>query len=133
MLVTCLQRPVGIMPTLDDVCIQMHATTEGIDQKFSQKLIQACNTHAHFIGGQQQFTVKHYAGDVTYNVDGFCEANKDTLYRDLILLMKTTTRYILKTCLLRILLVVNTSGTCFPRTLIPMIKNARRLLDLKFA
>jgi len=38
------------------------------------------------------FVIKHYAGSVTYDVDGFCEANRDTLYKDLIQLMQGTTK-----------------------------------------
>jgi len=29
---------------------------------------------------------------VTYDIDGFCEANRDTLYKDLIVLMQSTSR-----------------------------------------
>jgi myosin I len=31
---------------------------------------------------------------VTYDIDGFCEANRDTLYKDLIQLMQTTSRWV---------------------------------------
>lgn len=34
------------------------------------------------------FQIKHYAGDVTYEVDGFCDKNKDTLFDDLIEVMQ---------------------------------------------
>lgn len=66
---------------MDDVCVQLHAMTEGADVKFMEKLNAACSTHPHFIGRGSNFAIKHYAGTVEYECDGFCESNKDTLYR----------------------------------------------------
>ena len=37
---------------------------------------------------QNSFTVKHYAGAVTYAVAGFREKNKDTLFPDMVELIK---------------------------------------------
>ena len=34
--------------------------------------------------------VKHYAGDVSYDIEGFCEKNRDSLFQDLIELMKSS-------------------------------------------
>lgn len=56
----------------------------------------AISNHAHYQGGSSHFTIKHYAGSVTYSCENFCESNKDTLYRDLILLLQTTNLPFLK-------------------------------------
>jgi myosin-1 len=84
------KRPPGIMAILDDVCSTMHAVTDGADATFLQKLGGAVGSHKHFKGNQAQFVVQHYAGSVTYDSDGFTEANKDTLFKDLIQLVQST-------------------------------------------
>ena len=38
-----------------------------------------------------RFVIHHYAGMVTYDVDGFVERNKDVLFDDLIELMQSST------------------------------------------
>ncbi|KCV73289.1 myosin I [Fonticula alba] len=83
------KRPVGIMAVLDDVCAQMHAQTDGADVTFINKASSLIN-NKHFIGLSNAFTVRHYAGNVTYDANGFCESNRDTLFQDLIVLMQST-------------------------------------------
>lgn len=48
---------------------------------------------------QQDFKLVHYAGEVTYTVQGFMEKNNDLLFRDLRLVMSETTNSITKVCL----------------------------------
>ncbi|KAI8848913.1 P-loop containing nucleoside triphosphate hydrolase protein [Chytridium lagenaria] len=84
------KKPPGVMAVLDDVCSTMHAQVEGADVKFVQKLDMACSQNKHYKGLQTQFIISHYAGSVTYDCDGFTEANKDTLFKDLVQLMKST-------------------------------------------
>lgn len=78
----------GILPILDDVC----NFPQGSDQKFLDKLRQSISSHAHltFPSSNIEFTIRHYAGDVTYNVDGFLDKNKDSLYNDLIMLAQSS-------------------------------------------
>ena len=82
--------PVGIITVLDDVCATLHATTDGADQKLLQKLSEAVGSHEHYTGFQAGFTIMHYAGNVTYEADGFCERNRDAIQPDLLKLIKTS-------------------------------------------
>ncbi|TPX68482.1 hypothetical protein SpCBS45565_g02989 [Spizellomyces sp. 'palustris'] len=77
----------GIL-VLDDVCFTMHAVSEGADQTFVQKLDMACSQNK--VCFTEAFDTEHYAGAVTYDCEGFTEANKDTLFKDLVALMQTT-------------------------------------------
>jgi len=85
------KKPPGIFPVLDDVCFTIHATSKGTDVKFLQKMQGAFSSHLHFRGFDTAFCIKHYAGDVTYDVDGFCDKNKDTLFNDLIEMLQCST------------------------------------------
>ena len=109
------QNPPGIMSVLDDVCATMHATGEGADQTLLQKLQAAVGTHEHFNSWSSGFVIHHYAGkvqhpapstprprpqrrgaelpscpQVSYDVNGFCERNRDVLFTDLIELMQSS-------------------------------------------
>ncbi|KAF0288631.1 Myosin-IB [Amphibalanus amphitrite] len=65
----------GIVSLLDEECLR---PGEANDMTFLNKMTQALRSHAHF-----EFRLKHYAGDVTYNVKTFMDKNNDLLYRDL--------------------------------------------------
>lgn len=83
-------NPPGIMSILDDVCATMHAVGEGADQTLLQKLQMQIGNHEHFNSWNRGFIVHHYAGKVSYDVDGFCERNRDVLFMDLIELMQSS-------------------------------------------
>ncbi|KAM3927563.1 unconventional myosin-Ie [Leptodactylus fuscus] len=83
-------NPPGVMSILDDVCATMHAVGEGADQTLLQKLKMAVGTHEHFNSWNQGFIIHHYAGKVSYDMDGFCERNRDVLFTDLIELMQSS-------------------------------------------
>jgi myosin-1 len=79
------KAPPGMFSLLDDICYTMHAESSGnLDMKFLDKCIGTYTQNLHFRRADTSFTIKHYAGDVTYEIEGFCEKNKDTVYNDLI-------------------------------------------------
>uniref|UniRef100_A0A1I8BWU4 Myosin motor domain-containing protein n=1 Tax=Meloidogyne hapla TaxID=6305 RepID=A0A1I8BWU4_MELHA len=81
------KRPPGIMPILDDVCTQIHGQSDGVDILMLNKLTKQLLGHEHFRPGSDAFLVRHYAGEVLYQVDGFCDRNRDILHSDLVHLM----------------------------------------------
>ncbi|XP_065839410.1 unconventional myosin-Ia-like isoform X2 [Oscarella lobularis] len=96
----------GVLTLLDDDCLRPGNPT---DLAFLRKLNQKCISHAHYesrasrnlLGqhslGQDCFRLLHYAGKVTYSVNGFLDKNKDFLYRDLSQAMYSCDHPLLKT------------------------------------
>ncbi|KAI3816405.1 hypothetical protein L1987_16099 [Smallanthus sonchifolius] len=71
------QKPLGLLTLLDE------ETTfpNGTDMSFANKLKQHLNSNPCFKGERgKAFTVRHYAGDVTYDTTGFLEKNRDLLH-----------------------------------------------------
>jgi myosin-1 len=77
------KRPPGIFAALNDACATAHADSGAADQTFVQRL-NMLSSNPHFQPRQGQFIIKHYAGDVSYAVDGMTDKNKDQLLKDLL-------------------------------------------------
>ncbi|KAG1651266.1 Unconventional myosin-Ie [Nymphon striatum] len=85
------KSPPGIICILDDVCATMHAVSDGVDETLNQKLQVQKSTHHHFQSTSSGFIVHHFAGKVSYDVNGFCEKNRDVLFNDIIQTMQSST------------------------------------------
>jgi myosin I len=68
---------------LNDACATAHADPTAADNSFVQRL-SALSANAHFDSRGAQFLVRHYAGDVMYDVSGMTDKNKDALVKDLL-------------------------------------------------
>ncbi|KAK1428998.1 hypothetical protein QVD17_11197 [Tagetes erecta] len=70
------KKPGGILALLDEACMFPRATHE----TFAEKLYQTFKDHKRFSKpklAKTDFTVCHYAGDVTYQSEYFLDKNKD--------------------------------------------------------
>ncbi|XP_077247781.1 myosin-like protein XIF [Tasmannia lanceolata] len=70
------KKPGGIIALLDEACMFPKSTHE----TFAQKMYQTYKSHKRFIKpklARTNFTINHYAGDVTYQADQFLDKNKD--------------------------------------------------------
>ena len=74
----------GIFKLLDSQC----KTPKATDLKFCAQVYQEHGKHPCLLVPKRrpredvEFTVKHFAGDVTYSVEGWLEKNNDTLHSD---------------------------------------------------
>ncbi|XP_074586758.1 myosin-8-like [Curcuma longa] len=70
------KKPGGVIALLDECCMLPRSTNE----TFAQKLYQAFKNHNRFSKpklSRSDFTICHYAGEVTYQTELFLDKNKD--------------------------------------------------------
>ena len=89
------KKGTGILPTLDEELI----IPGGSDKGFMESLTDNQATNAVFQRNAKSFRhfgVKHYAGLVEYDSDGFLEKNRDTLQMDLIEMLQTSSNSLIQ-------------------------------------
>ncbi|KAM9647790.1 unconventional myosin-Ig isoform 2-T2 [Morphnus guianensis] len=80
----------GILALLDEACLAAGTVTDSL---FLASMDTRLGRHPHYTSRKlcptdktmefnRDFRIKHYAGDVTYSVEGFLDKNKDTLFQD---------------------------------------------------
>uniref|UniRef100_H2M014 Myosin IG n=1 Tax=Oryzias latipes TaxID=8090 RepID=H2M014_ORYLA len=94
----------GIISILDEACLTVGKVTDTVClESMNTKLAQ----HPHYTSRklsptdktmdfQKHFRIRHYAGDVTYSVEGFLDKNKDLLFQDFKRLMYNSANPVLK-------------------------------------
>ncbi|XP_076610912.1 unconventional myosin-Ig isoform X2 [Chaetodon auriga] len=94
----------GIISILDEACLTVGKVTDTVClESMDTKLAQ----HPHYTSRklsptdktmdfQKHFRIRHYAGDVTYSVEGFLDKNKDMLFQDFKRLMYNSANPVLK-------------------------------------
>ncbi|KKA30463.1 hypothetical protein TD95_000660, partial [Thielaviopsis punctulata] len=81
-------RPPGIFSAMKDATKTAHADPAACDRTFMQSINGMSN--AHLTPRQGNFIIKHYAGDVSYSVEGITDKNKDQLLKGLLNLFQAS-------------------------------------------
>uniref|UniRef100_S4R8X9 Myosin IHb n=1 Tax=Petromyzon marinus TaxID=7757 RepID=S4R8X9_PETMA len=101
------QKHKGILAILDEECLR---PGEATDLSFLEKLEGKIGGHPHFLTHKlgdhknrreikrDEFQLRHYAGEVNYNVKGFLDKNQDLLLRNLKEVMCGAGNMIIKEC-----------------------------------
>ncbi|GAB9472040.1 Myosin-like protein [Globisporangium polare] len=90
--VTMLEtRQMGLFSLLDEQCL----IPKGNDEKLANKYYECLAKESSFSvsrlqRAKGQFVIHHYAGNVCYTTQGFCEKNKDHMHTEAIDLLKTS-------------------------------------------
>jgi len=80
------RKPIGVISLLDEEC----RFPKGTDLTWLEKMHTNYAKHAYYEKprtSRDTFIIRHYAGEVSYNVAGFLEKNRDTLQEELMELL----------------------------------------------
>lgn len=103
----------GLFAALNDSIKTAHADSDAADQVFAQRLSMVGANNKHFEDRRGKFIIKHYAGDVTYEVSGMTDKNKDSMLRDLLELLSTSTNAFV-------------TGSLFPANLLASLTDSKK-------
>ncbi|XP_072029754.1 unconventional myosin-Id-like [Amphiura filiformis] len=128
----------GVISILDEACLNVGKVT---DDMFLEAMSQKLAKHPHFVSRatdpaekslehNRDFKVKHYAGDVTYDVTNFIDKNKDLLFQDFKRLLFSSSNPVISTMwpegqmkVTEVTKRPQTAGTIFKNSMIELVKN----------
>ncbi|XP_032340230.1 unconventional myosin-Ig isoform X2 [Camelus dromedarius] len=138
-IVDLVERPHrGILAVLDEACSTAGPITDRI---FLQTLDTHHRHHPHYTSRQlcptdktmefgRDFRIKHYAGDVTYSVEGFIDKNRDFLFQDFKRLLYNSTDPTLRAMwpdgqqdITEVTKRPLTAGTLFKNSMVALVEN----------
>ncbi|XP_020854732.1 unconventional myosin-Ig isoform X1 [Phascolarctos cinereus] len=138
-IVELVERPHrGVLAILDEACATVGTVT---DRLFLQSLDTHHRHHPHYTSRQlcptdktmefgRDFRIIHYAGDVTYSVEGFIDKNKDSLFQDFKRLLYNSTDLTLRSMwpdgqqdITEVTKRPLTAGTLFKNSMVALVEN----------
>jgi len=98
--VELIEGKMGILSLLDEECL----FPEGTDKSFLTKMQKNLSSHPNLLkqgvgkeANEPKFSISHYAGAVTYDINNFLDKNRDTLFNDLIQVCLSSDSQVMRT------------------------------------
>ncbi|KAF0301962.1 Myosin-IA [Amphibalanus amphitrite] len=128
----------GIIAIMDEACLNVGRIT---DEMLLEAMDKKLANHRHYSSRRlnpmdkelrhgEEFRIRHYAGDVSYNITGFLDKNKDMLYQDFKRLLYSSQNETLKSMwpegaqhISKTTKRPLTAGTLFKNSMIALINN----------
>ncbi|CAB3374689.1 Hypothetical predicted protein [Cloeon dipterum] len=128
----------GIIAILDEACLNVGKVT---DEMLVEAMDQKLASHNHYSSRQlkpmekdlkhkEDFRISHYAGKVTYNINGFLDKNRDALFQDFKRLLYSSNNPTVKEMwpegamdIFQTTKRPLTAGTLFKNSMIALVKN----------
>lgn len=87
-------KPIGLLSLIDEECLWPKGTDASLWAKLETNLPKKFPDHfliTRFDRANSSFTIRHFAGDVSYCVTGFCIKNKNELRQEAVDLIRSST------------------------------------------
>ncbi|ODV79024.1 myosin-5 isoform [Suhomyces tanzawaensis NRRL Y-17324] len=127
-LIEAVRPQPGLFAALNDSIKTAHADSDAADQVFAQRLNMVGANNKYFEDRRGKFIIKHYAGDVVYEVEGMTDKNKDAMLKDLLELLSTSSNSFVHTLFPAELLSAMEDSKKRPETSSDKIKRSANLL-----
>lgn len=86
------ERGWGVQSQLDETCMMPGGDDKAfLDRMSTNATVKQCPYWVQSKKRTDTFTIAHYAGSVTYNIEGFCERSRDQMPADVVELMLSST------------------------------------------
>lgn len=127
----------GVLAIMDEACLNVGKVT---DEMLLEAMDKKLANHKHYTSRQlnpmdkelkhkEEFRIRHYAGDVVYDINGFLDKNKDTLFQDFKRLLYNSSNKIISNMWPEGALDITkttkrplTAGTLFRNSMIDLVK-----------
>ncbi|XP_046390857.1 unconventional myosin ID [Ischnura elegans] len=128
----------GVIAIMDEACLNVGKVT---DEMLLEEMDKKLSNHHHYTSRQtrpmekelrhkQEFRISHYAGNVVYDITGFLDKNKDTLFQDFKRLLFHSSDQTIKEMWPEGVMDITkttkrplTAGTLFKNSMIALVKN----------